>query len=246
MKRGSQNSLADGCVFNHESGTERCICSSDAVSLCERSLALSSNIERPPQDLSVRRSMPVLSTSQSLRRNTSSAAPRSRKPFMYLSPFPSIGAPLDPSIDVSIAVAANEKEVAAKPGSEGERPQWLRPTQSWPCGSSASTNGSAFGVVPLLTPPEELSSFSWTPAIHKSAPARQESLSTNSEHNRATGTGRSLTDLASVTRPSTISLPDHETMPEQGSTPTTWLNRAVQTIGMLILVLVQIKANPLC
>ena len=102
---------------------------------------------------------------------------------------------------------------------------------SWPASSPVGDfpvrNSS--GSVPPLTPPHEVNMFNWT--VSEAAPQspRHHSLSSEQDGSRIDLTSQQ--QPSSSTRPSTISLPGFADMTDQNTSPSTWLDRTVNTIG---------------
>jgi hypothetical protein len=104
-----------------------------------------------------------------------------------------------------------------------------RQSHSWPPATATTPPRADFGVTPLLTPPEDLDHFTWTTCTSASTPSRQESLSSDIDNQSTIIPARHSSDR-STERPSTITLPAQGISQGEGG-PTTWLSRAIQTIG---------------
>lgn len=154
--------------------------------------------------------------------------PRSRHSPMFLSPLPRAGMALD--VHWSQDLKSESKHPLAGQPFESRAPmRRLSHSHSWPPATAVTTMHTAFGVTPPLTPPEDLDDFTWTISSQTSTASRQESLSSDLDNQATVIPARNSSDR-STERPSTITLPAQGIMQSEGG-PSTWLGRAVQTIG---------------
>jgi hypothetical protein len=167
-----------------------------------------------------------LSPSEDIRRHSASASPRLRLRPSPLGSFSTLSAPLllesnnnSPSEPLdSPQYEAEGTEMLTRVSS---LPQQPRHSLSWP---------NAVGLALPLTPPEDIDYFNWTPQPKTSTPSRQGSHA--SDYTSSRSEMRTATpDSRSAGRPSAITLPIGEVSDE--SNPSTWLSRAVQTIGKI-------------
>jgi hypothetical protein len=102
---------------------------------------------------------------------------------------------------------------------------------SWPSYSplEAVAFSNPFGNAPPLTPPQEFDSFKFSTLESDTLLPRNQSLSSEQGASRPDITVQQTS--SSTARPSTISLPGFPGMSEQSTSPSTWLDRAVHTIG---------------
>ena len=107
----------------------------------------------------------------------------------------------------------------------------LRSAHSWPPSSPVSDLPfkNPFGGLAPLTPPQELDSFEWSTLEPAPVSPRQQSLSSEQDNSRPEITAQQQSSTTG--RPSTISLPGFVNMPDQNTSPSTWLERTVNTIG---------------
>ena len=105
--------------------------------------------------------------------------------------------------------------------------------QSWPHPNRIdlpSVNGSC-GIVPPLTPPEELGPFKWEPATMADSESGVRTVS-NVGQNQQRGRSHQQSRNSSTSRPSEIQMPDRSTMGQDDSSRSNWLGRACQHLGM--------------
>lgn len=150
---------------------------------------------------------------------------RDKRPKLDLPPVPTIGA-----IDLFSCTPCPATSHTSNSATQTSRPK-PHPSHSWPPSSPTSDLhfSNPFGGIPPLTPPEEVNSFKWATQEPSVTPLRQHSLSSDQDSSRPEITVQQ--GSSSTVRPSTISLPGYANMPEQSSSPSTWLERAVNTIG---------------
>ena len=169
---------------------------------------------------------------------------REKRPKLELPPLPCLGAI---NLFTTATPLAGGFEIS-KDGAEDNRVLWtsrnthtrLKACQSysWPpyFPIDSSTFSNPFGGVPPLTPPQEQEAFKWACSESSSLPPRNHSLSSDQDSSRH---GISAQQESSSTgRPSIISLPGFVNMSDQSRSPSTWLERAVNTIGKLYSLLV--------
>jgi hypothetical protein len=162
------------------------------------------------------------------RRYSSDASPRSRAAPLSLSSLPKFESPLDPCWNQEREM--DDHDLSQRRSSGFQLAAKPRHSQSWPSATTMTPTRVDFGVIPLLTPPEDLDRFTWTTCSSTGTPAsRQESLSSDSDNRNVTIQARHSSDR-STERPSTITLPAQGIVQGEGG-PSTWLSRAVQTIG---------------
>jgi hypothetical protein len=162
--------------------------------------------------------------SEDFRRHSASASPRLGLRPSPLGSFSTLSAPLFMESNTKSPLQlldsqqheAEDDEMLARVSS---LPQQPRASHSWP---------NAVGMALPLTPPEDIGYFDWKPQAKTNTPSRQGShasdfASSRSEMRTVT------TDSRSAERPSTIILPIDQVPDDSNSS--TWLSRAVQTIG---------------
>ena len=105
--------------------------------------------------------------------------------------------------------------------------------QSWPHLNHtdlSSVNGSS-GIVPPLTPPEELGPFKWEPAVLADSDRGVRTVS-NVGQNQPRGQSHQQSRNSSTSRPSGIQMPDRSSMGQDEHGGSNWLGRACQHLGM--------------
>lgn len=107
----------------------------------------------------------------------------------------------------------------------------LYSAHSWPPSSPVGDLPfkDPFGACLPLTPPQEVDSFGWPDLQSTPLPPRNQSLSSEQGSSVPVITGQQ--QQSTTGRPSIISLPDSISMDDQDTSPSTWLERAVNTIG---------------
>lgn len=106
----------------------------------------------------------------------------------------------------------------------------LHSAHSWPSSFSVGDRSfrNPFGARLPLTPPKEVDFLSWPDSQPSKVAPRQQSLSSEQDNSRPEFTGQ---QQSSIARPSSISLPGFVNMADQSTSPSTWLERTVNTIG---------------
>ncbi len=107
----------------------------------------------------------------------------------------------------------------------------LHSAHSWPSSSPVHDLPLSLGAHLPLTPPQEVQSFGWPELRPVLLPHKLQSLSSEQDNSRPVITGQQHS--GNTARPSTISLPEVVTISDQTTSPSTWLERAVSTIGEL-------------
>lgn len=155
---------------------------------------------------------------------------REKRPKLDLPPLPTIGAINLFTSTSCLTTRHNSSSTGQSAWASRPKPH---PSYSWPPSSPASdlTFSNPFGGVPPLTPPAEVNSFKWATLEPNFMSPRHHSLSSDQDSSRPDITAQH--NSSSTVRPSTISLPGFANIPEQSSSPSTWLERAVNTIRKL-------------
>lgn len=110
-------------------------------------------------------------------------------------------------------------------------PSWPFPSQ----GLAQALNRSC-GVVPPLTPPEDLDTFKWDTPL-QIEPSQGVRTAPNNEQSGARGQTHSQPRPSSTSRPSEIQMPEPANMAQDESSRSNWLGRACQHLGKFYAVL---------
>ena len=153
-----------------------------------------------------------------------------KKPKIQLPPFPTLGTL---NLTASMTTSTTEQINSGKAHSPwASAPPKPHASSSWPPASltqSLSSN-DLFGRLAPLTPPQEADSFRWSCTVLNSLVSpNNNSLATEQEPSQPELSGQRS---SATSRPTTISLPGFvNNMSDQNNSPSTWLERAVSTIG---------------
>ncbi|KIV78687.1 hypothetical protein PV11_06311 [Exophiala sideris] len=124
---------------------------------------------------------------------------------------------------------SSSEPLGARPNSLSLEPPSV--AQSWPYPyhiNLSSVNGLC-GIVPPLTPPEELGPFKWEPAILADTDSGVRTVS-NAGRNQQRGQGHQQSRNSSSSRPSEIQMPERSSMGQDESSRSNWLGRACQCL----------------
>lgn len=104
-------------------------------------------------------------------------------------------------------------------------PDWFPPSQD-----NVPRRSGSSGVVPLLTPPEDVDSFKWESPTETEAMEGVRSVS-NVQQSRSQGRAPTQHRTSSTARPSEIQLPESSNMTGDDPNRSNWLRRACQHLG---------------